>query len=91
MTDPEIHSQQQRENPEPQEGSNPMPWFVLLLTAALLVFGIVYIVRPGGDAGLYLELPEAVPAADTSAAAPSPRATLFPDEPRPAAREMNGA
>ena len=37
MTDPEIHSQQQRENPEPQEGSNPMPWFVLLLTAVLLV------------------------------------------------------
>lgn len=43
--DPEIHLQQQRENPEPEEGANPMPWFVILLTAALLVFGIVYIAR----------------------------------------------
>jgi mono/diheme cytochrome c family protein len=37
--------QQARENPEPQEGSNPMPWFVILLTALLLVFGVVYIVQ----------------------------------------------
>ena len=36
MTDPEIHAQQERENPEPEEGANPMPWFVILLTAALL-------------------------------------------------------
>ena len=43
--DPEVHVQQQRENPEPEEGANPMPWLVILLTAALLVFGIVYIVR----------------------------------------------
>lgn len=38
-------AQQQRENPEPEEGANPMPRFVILLTAALLVFGIVYIAR----------------------------------------------
>ncbi len=70
MTDPEIHSQQQRENPEPQEGSNPMPWFVLLLTAALLIFGIVYIVRSSldeppsyGDGRTVAELQGAAPAA----------------------------
>ncbi len=45
MTDPEIHAQQERENPEPEEGANPMPWFVILLTAALLGFGMVYIAR----------------------------------------------
>jgi len=43
--DRKAHIQQQRENPEPVEGSNPMPRFVILLTAALLVFGIVYIAR----------------------------------------------
>ena len=70
MTDPEIHSQQQRENPEPQEGSNPMPWFVLLLTAALLGFGIVYIARSSiseppsyGDGRTVAELQGAAPAA----------------------------
>lgn len=45
MSEPEIHSQQQRENPEPEEGKNPMPWFVIVLTAALFVFGMVYIAR----------------------------------------------
>lgn len=39
--------QQARENPEPEEGSNPMPRFVILLTALLLVFGMVYIARSG--------------------------------------------
>lgn len=70
MTDPEIHSQQQRENPEPHEGSNPMPWFVLLLTGALLVFGIVYILRSSlneppafGDGRSLVELQGTVPAA----------------------------
>lgn len=43
--DPEIHAQQQREHPEPEEGSNPMPWFVILLTVVLFGFGIVYIAR----------------------------------------------
>lgn len=70
MTDPEVHSQQQRENPEPQEGSNPMPWFVMLVTAALFIFGIVYIVRSSlneppsfGDGRSLVELQGAVPAA----------------------------
>lgn len=45
MSSPEIHPQQAREHPEPSEASNPMPWLVLLITAALLVFGIVYIAR----------------------------------------------
>lgn len=40
-----IHPQQQRENREPQEGSNPMPWFVIILTALLLGFGVLYIAR----------------------------------------------
>lgn len=74
MTQPEIHSQQQRENPEPQEGSNPMPWFVLLLTAALLGFGIVYIAtssiseKPSmGDGRTVAELQGAAPAAQGDA------------------------
>lgn len=45
MSEPEIHPQQQRENPEPEEGANPMPWFVISLTALLFVFGVVYIAR----------------------------------------------
>ena len=40
-----ILPQQQRENPEPQEGSNPMPWFVIVLTALLMGFGVLYIAR----------------------------------------------
>lgn len=45
MSEPEIHTQQQRENPEPEEGRNPMPWFVIVLTALLFAFGVIYIVR----------------------------------------------
>lgn len=45
MTPDEPHPQQARENPEPQESSNPMPWFVILLTALLLAFGMVYIAQ----------------------------------------------
>jgi len=46
-----IHPQQKRENPEPQEGSNPMPWFVIVLTALLMAFGVLYIARSTiGDA-----------------------------------------
>ena len=70
MTTPEIHSQQQRENPEPQEGANPMPWFVVLMTALLLGFGIVYIARSAisnapalGDGRTLAELQAAAPAA----------------------------
>ena len=45
MKTPEILPQQERENPEPREGSNPMPLFVIVLTALLFTFGVVYIVR----------------------------------------------
>lgn len=43
MSERQVHTQQQRENPEPEEGRNPMPWFVILLTALLFAFGVVYI------------------------------------------------
>lgn len=43
MREPEILPQQERENPEPHERSNPMPWPMGLLVAAMLAFGIVYI------------------------------------------------
>lgn len=45
MKPAEIHPQHVREHPEPREGSNPMPWFVMLLTALLMTFGVVYIAR----------------------------------------------
>ena len=45
-----IYPQQQREHPEPEEGANPMPWFVIVLTALLLGFGAVYIARSTIDA-----------------------------------------
>jgi mono/diheme cytochrome c family protein len=44
-----IHPQQERENPEPQEGTNPMPWFVIVLTALLMAFGVLYIARSAID------------------------------------------
>lgn len=65
-----IHPQQARENPEPQEGSNPMPWFVIVLTALLMAFGVLYIARSGivnepplGDGRSTAELHGAVPMA----------------------------
>lgn len=65
-----IHPQQQRENPEPQEGSNPMPWFVIVLTALLMGFGVLYIARSAlvdapalGDGRSTAELQGAGPAA----------------------------
>lgn len=70
MKPAEIHPQQQRENPEPQEGSNPMPWFVIVLTALLMAFGVVYISRSTianapalGDGRSTAELQGAAPAA----------------------------
>lgn len=45
MSTPDIRNQQRRENPEPHEQSNPMPWFVVVLTALLLTFGALYIAR----------------------------------------------
>ncbi len=68
--DPDIHAQQQRENPEPEEGANPMPWFVILLTAVLFVFGVIYITRTSldnppiwGDGRSVADLQGAAPAA----------------------------
>ncbi|MEO7127606.1 MAG: cytochrome c [Rhodoferax sp.] len=49
MTTPEILPQQERENPEPVEGANPTPWFIILLVSALFVFGVVYIARTALD------------------------------------------
>ncbi len=43
MNTPHILPPQERENPEPHEGQNPMPWFVIVLTALLLAFGVIYI------------------------------------------------
>ncbi|OOG59245.1 cytochrome c [Polaromonas sp. C04] len=45
MTTPEILPQQERENPEPVEGANPTPWFIIVLVTALFIFGVVYIMR----------------------------------------------
>ncbi|HNK54018.1 MAG TPA: cytochrome c, partial [Ottowia sp.] len=47
MKPDQIHPQQARENPEPREGTSPVPWFVIGLTAALLLFGVIYIARSG--------------------------------------------
>ena len=47
MSAPEIQPQQRREHREPEEAANPMPWFVLVLTALLLAFGVVYLARSG--------------------------------------------
>jgi mono/diheme cytochrome c family protein len=43
VKDPDILPQQARENPEPQERLQPMPWPLVALTALLVAFGIVYI------------------------------------------------
>lgn len=45
MTTPEIRPQQRRENPEPLESANPIPWIVIVLTALLLTFGALYIAQ----------------------------------------------
>ncbi len=70
MKPDQIHPQQARENPEPREGTSPVPWFVIGLTAALLVFGVIYIARSGltnppqwGDGRSAAELRGAAPAA----------------------------
>jgi mono/diheme cytochrome c family protein len=43
MKDTEVLPQQRREHPEPHEGTQPIPWAVLLLVGLLLAFGVVYI------------------------------------------------
>lgn len=74
MNTPHILPPQERENPEPHESPNPMPWFVIVLTALLLAFGVVYIAgtsldhAPGlGDGRSLAEL-QGAPAAAPGAA-----------------------
>ncbi len=43
MKSPKVLAQQKRENPDPTEGSNAVPWFVLLLVSLMVAFGIAYI------------------------------------------------
>jgi mono/diheme cytochrome c family protein len=45
VSQPEILPQQRRENPEPSEQMQPVPWLLLVVTALLLLFGIVYIAQ----------------------------------------------
>lgn len=45
MSSPDISPQQERENPDPQERANPVPWPILGLAALLVGFGVVYILR----------------------------------------------
>ena len=69
MKTPDILPTQERENPEPHESPNPMPWFVIVLTALLLAFGVVYIASTSlddapalGDGRTLAELQGAPPA-----------------------------
>lgn len=43
MIPPDISAQQRRENPDPREQDRPVPWAMVLLSAALVLFGVVYI------------------------------------------------
>jgi mono/diheme cytochrome c family protein len=42
---PDISPQQERENPDPHEGTQPIPWPLVALVALLIAFCIVYISR----------------------------------------------
>lgn len=43
MTDPQISPQEERENPDPDEGTNPVPRALFSVVALLIAFGIAYI------------------------------------------------
>jgi len=43
LNEPHISPQEERENPDPEEGANPVPWPLIGLVAVLFAFGIVYI------------------------------------------------
>lgn len=45
MSSPDISPQQERENPDPQERTNPVPWPMFGLAALLVGFGVVYILQ----------------------------------------------
>jgi mono/diheme cytochrome c family protein len=43
MSEPDILPQQQRENPDPHEATNPVPWPVVVLLGLLMALGVAYI------------------------------------------------
>jgi mono/diheme cytochrome c family protein len=45
MDSPDATAAQRRENPDPHEAANPMPWFIIMLVGCLASFCIVYIVE----------------------------------------------
>ena len=45
MNDPDILPQQRREKADPYEAKNPIPWYVLMVVALTITFGVVYIAR----------------------------------------------
>lgn len=45
MSAPPLLPQQRREHPEPTERAEPVPWFLVVLLAALLSVGIAYIAQ----------------------------------------------
>jgi mono/diheme cytochrome c family protein len=47
MNPPDITPQQSRENPEPQEAPRPIPWWVLVMIAGLVLTSVAYIARSG--------------------------------------------
>lgn len=72
MNSPDVTAAQRRENPDPHEAANPMPWFVIILVGCLAAFCIVYIVEANvetpseqGDGRSLAELAGDKPAAGT--------------------------
>ena len=49
MNEPDMLPQQQRENAEPYERSQPVPWTVLLLTLAMVGIGVLYVLGSDAD------------------------------------------
>jgi mono/diheme cytochrome c family protein len=49
MSEPDILPQQQRENPDPHEATNPVPWPVLVLLGLLVALGVAYIASSSVD------------------------------------------
>ena len=85
-----------REHPEPRESNNPMPWVVIILTAALMLFGVIYIARSNitaepwmGDGRTLAELRPAVAASGAAGASGIP--ALPPASAGGSARPGSGA
>jgi mono/diheme cytochrome c family protein len=75
MRDPDILPQQQRENAEPFERHNPVPWPLLVVTVLMACVGAAYIVAtspnepsPWGDGRVATELQGISPAGSASSA-----------------------